>query len=121
MGRPRVAYRETITRTVEIDTTFRRQTGGAGQYARCLIRFEPLPKEEKAEAKGELLFVDAIRGGVIPKEFIRPVRKGVTQAMQGGVVAGYPVVNIKATLIDGAFHEVDSSLRSLSRSPVPCA
>jgi len=109
VGRPRVAYRETITRTVEIDTTFRRQTGGAGQYARCLIRFEPLPKEEKAEAKGELLFVDAIRGGVIPKEFIRPVRKGVTQAMQGGVVAGYPVVNIKATLIDGAFHEVDSS------------
>lgn len=109
VGRPRVAYRETITRMVEIDTTFRRQTGGAGQYARCVIRFEPLPAEEKAEAKGELLFVDAIRGGVIPKEFIPPVRKGVTQAMQGGVVAGYPVVNIKATLIDGAVHEVDSS------------
>ena len=109
VGRPRVAYRETITRMVEIDTTFRRQTGGAGQYARCVIRFEPLPADEKAEAKGELLFVDAIRGGVIPKEFIPPVRKGVTQAMQGGVVAGFPVVNIKASLIDGAFHEVDSS------------
>ncbi|MCY3832964.1 MAG: elongation factor G [Chloroflexi bacterium] len=109
VGRPRVAYRETITRMVEIDTTFRRQTGGAGQYARCVIGFEPLPAEEREEAKGELLFVDATRGGVIPKEFIPAVRKGVTQAMQGGVVAGYPVVNIKATLIDGAFHEVDSS------------
>jgi len=109
VGRPRVAYRETITRMVEINTTFKRQTGGAGQYARCTIRFEPLPEEEKAEATGELLFVDAIRGGAIPKEYIPSVKKGVTQAIQGGVVAGYPVVNIKATLIDGAYHEVDSS------------
>ena len=109
VGRPRVAYRETITRMVEIDTTFRRQTGGAGQYARCKIRFEPIPEGEKDDADGELLFVDAIRGGTIPKEFIPAVKKGVTQAMQGGVVAGYPVVNIKATLIDGAYHEVDSS------------
>lgn len=109
VGRPRVAYRETMTRAVEIDTTFRRQTGGAGQYARCVISFEPIPEEEKADAKGELLFVDAIRGGAIPKEFVPAVRKGVTQAMQGGVLAGYPVVNIKATLVDGAFHEVDSS------------
>lgn len=109
VGRPRVAYRETITRLVEIDTTFRRQTGGAGQYARCTIRFEPLPAEERDDADGELLFVDAIRGGAIPKEFVPAVRKGVRQAMQGGVIAGYPVVNIKATLIDGAYHEVDSS------------
>ena len=109
VGRPRVAYRETITRMVEIDTTFRRQTGGAGQYARCTVRFEPIPAEEKSEAVGELLFVDGIRGGAIPKEYIPAVRKGVTQAMQGGVIAGYPVVNIKATLIDGAYHEVDSS------------
>jgi len=109
VGRPRVAYRETITRMVEIDTTFKRQTGGAGQYARCTIRFEPLPADEKEEADGELLFVDAIRGGAIPKEFISPVKKGVKQAMQGGVIAGYPVVDIKATLIDGAYHEVDSS------------
>ena len=109
VGRPRVAYRETITRAVEIDTTFRRQTGGAGQYARCVIRFETIPEDEKVDADGELLFVDAIRGGAIPKEFIPAVRKGVTQAMQGGVIAGYPVVNIKATVVDGAFHEVDSS------------
>ena len=109
VGRPRVAYRETITRMVEIDTTFRRQTGGAGQYARCTIRFEPLPADEVEEAAGELLFVDAIRGGAIPKEFIPAVRKGARQAMQGGVIAGYPVVDVKATLIDGAYHEVDSS------------
>ena len=109
VGRPRVAYRETITRMVEIDTTFKRQTGGAGQYARCSIRFEPLPAGEKAEADGELLFIDGIRGGAIPKEYIPAVKKGVKQAMQGGVIAGYPVVDIKATLIDGAYHEVDSS------------
>lgn len=109
VGRPRVAYRETITRMAEVDTTFRRQTGGAGQYARCTIRFEPLPDEEKDEAVGELYFVDAIRGGGIPKEFVPAVKKGVTQAMQGGVIAGYPVVGLKASLIDGAFHEVDSS------------
>jgi len=106
---PKVAYRETITRTVEIDTTFRRQTGGAGQYARCVLRFETIPEDERADADGELLFADAIRGGAIPKEFIPAVKKGVTQAMQGGVIAGYPVVNIKATVVDGAFHEVDSS------------
>ena len=109
VGRPRVAYRETITRMVEIDTTFKRQTGGAGQYARCTIRFEPLPADEKEEADGELLFIDGIRGGSIPKEYIPSVKKGVKQAMQGGVIAGYPVVDIKATLIDGAYHEVDSS------------
>ncbi len=109
VGRPRVAYRETITRMVEIDKTFRRQTGGAGQYARCTVRFEPLPEGEKDDVDGELLFVNAIRGGAIPKEFIPAVKKGIAQAIQGGVIAGYPVVAIKATLIDGAYHEVDSS------------
>ena len=109
VGRPRVAYRETITQAVEIDTTFKRQTGGAGQYARVVMRFEPIPEDEREDADGELLFVDGIRGGAIPKEYIPAVRKGVTQAMQGGVLAGYPVVKIKATLIDGAYHEVDSS------------
>ena len=109
VGRPRVAYRETITRAVEIDTTFRRQTGGAGQYARCVIRFEPIPAEEKDDADGELLFVNAIRGGSVPKEYVPAVKKGIKQAIQGGVIAGYPVVNVKASLIDGAYHEVDSS------------
>lgn len=109
VGRPRVAYRETVTRFVEIDTTFKRQTGGSGQYARCTIQFEPIPDEEKEDADGELLFVDAIRGGSVPREYIPAVRKGIAQSMQGGVIAGYPVVNLKATLVDGAFHDVDSS------------
>jgi len=109
VGRPRVAYRETVTRHVEIDTTFKRQTGGSGQYARVVIQFEPIPEEEKDQAEDELLFVDAIRGGSVPKEYIPAVRKGIRQAIQGGVIAGYPVVNLKASLVDGAFHDVDSS------------
>jgi elongation factor G len=111
VGRPRVAYRETITRHVRIDTTFKRQTGGSGQYARVVVEFDPINDEERADLKpGEdLLFVDAIRGGSIPREFIKPTFNGIKDAMQGGVLAGYPVVGVKATLVDGASHEVDSS------------
>jgi len=109
VGRPRVAYRETITRDRRSDMTFKRQSGGKGQYARVVLEFEPLPDEEAAEAKDGLLFVDAIRGGAIPREFIRPTENGIREAMAGGVLAGYPVVGIKATLVDGSFHDVDSS------------
>lgn len=111
VGRPRVAYRETITRPVRIDTTFKRQTGGSGQYARVVFEFEPLTDEERvALPPGEdYLFVDAIRGGTIPKEFVKPSFNGARDAMAGGVLAGYPVVGIKASLVDGAFHDVDSS------------
>jgi elongation factor G len=111
VGRPRVAYRETITRSVRQDTTFKRQTGGSGQYARVVFEFEPLTDEDrKLLPTGEdFLFVDAIKGGAIPKEFVPAARNGVRDALQGGVVAGYPLVGIKATLVDGAFHEVDSS------------
>jgi elongation factor G len=109
VGRPRVAYRETVTRHVEIDTTFKRQTGGSGQYARVTIQFEPIPDDEKDDADGDLLFIDAIRGGSVPKEYVPAVRKGIRQAIQGGIIAGYPVVNLKAKLVDGAFHDVDSS------------
>jgi elongation factor G len=111
VGRPRVAYRETITRPARVDTTFKRQTGGSGQYARVVFEFEPLTDEERAALPpGEdSMFVDAIRGGTIPKEFIKPSFNGAKDAMAGGVLAGYPVVGIKATLVDGAFHDVDSS------------
>jgi elongation factor G len=111
VGRPRVAYRETITRPVRIDTTFKRQTGGSGQYARVVVEYEPLAEEERKDLPPgeELLFVDDIRGGTVPKEFIKPTYNGIRDATQGGVLAGYPVVNIKARLVDGAFHEVDSS------------
>jgi len=111
VGRPRVAYRETITRGSRIDTTFKRQTGGSGQYARVVFEFDPLTEEERlALAPGEdNMFVDEIRGGTIPKEFVKPAFNGAKDAMAGGVLAGYPVVGIKVTLVDGAFHDVDSS------------
>ena len=109
VGRPRVAYRETITRSVRIDTTFKRQTGGSGQYARVIVEFDPMTEEEIAAAKSDYMFVDAIKGGSIPREYIRPTENGIREAMQGGVLAGYPVVGVKATLVDGSYHEVDSS------------
>ena len=109
VGRPRVAYRETITREVKSDTTFKRQSGGKGQYARVVIEVEPLPEEDTELAKDGFLFVDEIRGGTIPREFIRPTETGIREALAGGVLAGYPVVGVKVHLVDGAFHEVDSS------------
>src|SRR5690606_11322594 len=109
VGRPRVAYRETITKPVGIDTTFKRQTGGSGQYARVVVEFEPLSDEEAPLAKDGLYFVNEIKGGAIPAEFIRPTENGIREATQGGVLAGYPVIGVKATLVGGASHEVDSS------------
>jgi elongation factor G len=105
VGRPRVAYRETITRPVRVDETFKRQTGGKGQYARVVVEFEPLGDDSTEP----FIFEDEIVGGTIPKEWIKPVHNGIKEAMQGGVLAGYPVVGIRARLVDGAFHEVDSS------------
>ncbi|MCK6577529.1 MAG: elongation factor G [Anaerolineae bacterium] len=109
VGRPRVAYREAITKAVRIDTTFKRQTGGSGQYARVVIEYEPLTDEELPLAKDGLLFVDAVKGGSVPREYIRPTENGIREAMSGGVLAGYPVVGLKASLVDGSYHEVDSS------------
>ncbi|MBE2271203.1 MAG: elongation factor G [Anaerolinea sp.] len=111
VGRPRVAYRETITREQRVDMTFKRQSGGKGQYARVVIEVEPINEEvdDLTKVKDGLLFVDAIKGGTIPREFIRPTENGIREAMSGGVLAGYPVVGIKASLVDGAFHDVDSS------------
>jgi elongation factor G len=109
VGRPRVAYREAITRSARVDTTFKRQTGGSGQYARVVIEFDPLTDEEAVDAKNGILFVDATKGGSVPREFIRPTESGLRDACAGGVLAGYPVVGLKATLVDGAYHDVDSS------------
>ncbi len=103
VGRPRVSYRETITRPSEVDMTFKRQTGGRGQYARVVIKAEP------AEPGGGNSFESRITGGKIPAEYIRPTEEGVREALESGVFAGYPVVDVKVTLVDGAFHEVDSS------------
>lgn len=104
VGQPRVAYRETITRVVEkAETRFVRQTGGRGQFAHVVLRLEPL------EPGSGFIFEDGIVGGAIPREYIRPVEMGIQEALGSGVLAGYPMVDIKATLYDGSFHEVDSS------------
>ena len=104
IGRPRVAYRETITRPVEkVHGRFVRQTGGRGQFGHVIINLEPL------EPGSGYLFEDEIYGGAIPKEFIKPAFQGMEEALESGVLAGYPVTDVKVTLVDGSYHEVDSS------------
>jgi len=103
VGRPQVAYRETITKPVtNVEAKYIRQTGGRGQYGHVIINVEPAPGQG-------FVFEDKIVGGVIPKEFIPSVEKGVREALESGVLAGYPVVDVKVTLVDGSFHPVDSS------------
>jgi len=103
VGRPRVAYKETITAPVQVEGRFVRQTGGHGQYGHVWLELEPM-----ARASG-FQFVDALKGGVIPKQYVPAVAAGIKEAMETGVLAGYPVVDIKATVYDGNYHEVDSS------------
>ncbi len=104
IGRPQVAYRETIRKSTETEARHVRQSGGRGQFAHVLVRFEPLVgSSENYE------FVDEIVGGAVPREYIPAVNKGIQEQMTNGVVAGFPMINVKATLIDGSFHEVDSS------------
>jgi len=103
VGRPRVSYRETMTRPASSDVTFKRQTGGRGQYARVKLEVEP------AEPGSGIIFENGITGGVIPREFIRPTEEGVREALDSGVLAGYPVVDVRVRLVDGSYHEVDSS------------
>jgi elongation factor G len=102
VGKPQVAYRETIRQTAEYDYTHKKQTGGSGQYARVKLRVEPDPEKN-------FEFVDSIKGGNIPREFIPAVEKGVLESLEGGVLAGYPLNNIKVTVFDGDYHDVDSS------------
>lgn len=103
VGKPQVAYRETITKTVKAEGRFVRQSGGKGQFGDCWLELAPLEPGKGFE------FVNAIRGAAIPNEYIPAVEKGVKEAMESGVVAGYPVVDVKVTLFDGSYHEVDSS------------
>ncbi len=103
VGRPQVAYRETIRASVETEGRFVRQTGGRGQFGHVWLRLEPLPDATGFE------FVDAIVGGAVPREYIQAVRKGIEEQMQNGVIGGYPLIGVKATLYDGSYHEVDSS------------
>ena len=103
IGAPQVAYRETITKTVEVQGKFVRQSGGRGQYGDCHLRLEPL------EAGGGFEYVDAIKGGVIPREYIPAVGAGAEQAAQNGILAGFPLVDVRVTCFDGSYHDVDSS------------
>ncbi len=104
VGAPQVAYRETITKKAEVDYTHKKQTGGAGQFARIKLRFEPVEPGEGYS------FVNAIVGGSVPKEYIPGVEKGLLQASETGVIAGFPMIDYKVTLYDGAYHDVDSSV-----------
>jgi elongation factor G len=103
VGKPQVAYRETITRTVESEGKFVRQTGGRGQYGHCWLRLHPQEPGKGFE------FDNATVGGSIPKEFINPIQKGIEEAMTNGVLAGYPMVDLKVEVFDGSYHDVDSS------------
>ncbi|MEK9768980.1 MAG: elongation factor G, partial [Betaproteobacteria bacterium] len=103
IGKPQVAYREAIKKLVDIEGKFVKQSGGKGQYGHVWLKMEP------AEQGAGFEFVDAIKGGTVPKDYIPAVQKGLAEAMTSGVVAGYPVVDVKVTLFDGSYHEVDSS------------
>ena len=102
-GKPQVAYRESISQPSDVDSRFVRQTGGKGQYGHVKLQLEPL------ERGGGFQFVNAIVGGAVPREYIGPVEQGIKEAMETGVIAGFPVVDLKVTLYDGSYHEVDSS------------
>jgi elongation factor G len=103
VGNPQVSYRETIKQSSEAEHKYAKQSGGRGQYGHCYLRVEP------QEAGKGYEFADEVKGGAIPKEFIPAVEKGVKEAMQSGILAGYPMVDIKTTVFDGSYHDVDSS------------
>ena len=104
VGRPQVAYRETIREKAEAEGKYIRQSGGRGQYGHCWIRLEPQPEPGMGYE-----FADEIKGGAIPQEYIKPIDKGIQEAMLNGILAGYPMVDVKATVYDGSYHDVDSS------------
>ncbi|TXH38354.1 MAG: elongation factor G [Rhodospirillaceae bacterium] len=114
VGAPQVAYRETITKSIEWDYTHKKQTGGSGQFARVKIRFEPL------EAGGGFIFENSVVGGSVPKEYVPGVEKGLKSAKEQGVIAGFPMIDFKATLIDGAYHDVDSNVLTFDIAARAC-
>ena len=103
VGKPQVAYRETFRQPASANSKFVRQSGGHGQYGHCVVDFEP------GEPGSGFVFESKIVGGVVPKEYIPPIEEGIKEAMENGYLAGFPMVDIKATLVDGSYHEVDSS------------
>jgi elongation factor G len=114
VGQPQVAFRETITRAVDYDYTHKKQTGGAGQFARVKIRFQPLPRGSG------FVFENEVIGGSVPREFVPGVEKGLKSALDTGVYAGYPTIDFKASLIDGAYHDVDSNVMTFEIASRAC-
>jgi len=108
IGAPQVAYREAITKAATIEYTHKKQSGGSGQFAKVVVKFEPLGEEDDNTAG--FIFEQDIKGGSVPKEYIPGVSKGLESIMTNGVLAGFPVIGCKATLLDGAYHDVDSSV-----------
>ncbi|MDR2168052.1 MAG: elongation factor G [Clostridiales bacterium] len=106
VGNPQVAYRESFKKAVDVEGKYVKQSGGRGQYGHCKVKFEPIDANDVENA---FVFENKIVGGVIPKEFIGPIENGIKEAMQSGIIGGYPVLGVKATLYDGSFHDVDSS------------
>ena len=102
-GKPQVAYRETIRGNADQDSKFVRQSGGKGQYGHVKVRISP------AEENAGFVFENKIVGGAVPREYIEPARKGMEEALEGGILAGYPMIDVKVELYDGSYHEVDSS------------
>jgi elongation factor G len=110
IGKPQVSYRETITKeNVEIEGKFVRQSGGRGQFGHCWIRFSAADVDEKGNITEGLVFANEVVGGVIPKEYIPAIQKGIEEQMKNGVVAGYPLIGLKASVFDGSYHDVDSN------------
>jgi elongation factor G len=114
VGPPQVAYRESITKKIEQDYTHKKQTGGSGQFARVKIRFEPL------EAGAGFVFENNVVGGSVPREYVPGVEKGLKLAKETGVIAGFPLIDFKATLIDGAYHDVDSNVLTFDIAARAC-
>ena len=105
VGAPQVAYKETFTKAVDVESKYVKQSGGKGQYGHCKVKFEPMD----ANAESTYEFVNAVTGGAIPKEYIPPIDEGIQEAMKSGILGGFPVLGVKATVYDGSYHEVDSS------------
>jgi elongation factor G len=118
IGPPQVAYREAISKPATVEYTHKKQSGGSGQFAKVVVKFEPLDGEEGASG---FLFAQEIKGGSVPKEYIPGVAKGLESVMTNGVLAGFPVIGCKATLLDGAFHDVDSSVMAFEIAGRACA
>jgi len=123
IGAPQVAYREAISKPATVEYTHKKQSGGSGQFAKVVVKFEPLEADEEGggtSASG-FIFEQEIKGGSVPKEYIPGVAKGLESIMGNGVLAGFPVIGCKATLMDGAYHDVDSSVMAFEIAGRACA